>query len=70
MIQSGRGYSFIPDKKPDSLNTRLPRAGGNRLVKEMRGSIKWQTAQLAKAIFEAGISKQERTNPRSERYAR
>lgn len=32
-IQSGRGYSFLPDKKRDSLNTRLPRAGGKRLVR-------------------------------------
>jgi len=39
-------------------------------VKEMRGSIKWQTAQLARAIFEAGISKQERTNSESERYGK
>jgi integrase len=36
----------------------------------MRGSIKWQTAQLAKAIFEAKVSKEERTDPDSERYGK
>jgi integrase len=36
----------------------------------MRGSTRWQTAQLAKAIFEAGISKEERTNPESDKYGK
>ena len=36
----------------------------------MRGSIKWQTAELAKAMFEAKVSKEERTDPESERYGK
>ena len=36
----------------------------------MRGSIKWQTAELAKAIFEAKVSKEERTDPESEKYGK
>ncbi|MGD0230353.1 MAG: hypothetical protein ABSC19_08340 [Syntrophorhabdales bacterium] len=31
----------------------------------MRGSIRWQTGELAKAVFEAGVSKAERINPES-----
>ena len=36
----------------------------------MRGSIKWQTTQLVKAIFEPKVSKEERINPQSQRYGK
>ena len=29
----------------------------------MRGSVKWQTGQLAKALFEEGVSKAARVSP-------
>jgi len=34
----------------------------------MRGSVSWQTGELTKAIFEEGVSKEERTDPASEKY--
>lgn len=36
----------------------------------MRGSIRWQTGELAKVLFEAGISKAERINPESAHYGK
>ena len=36
----------------------------------MRGSIRWQTGELAKALFEAGISKAERVNPESAHHGK
>ena len=36
----------------------------------MRGSIRWQTGELAKAVFEAGISKAERVNPESAHFGK
>ena len=36
----------------------------------MRGSIRWQTGELAKAVFEAGVSKAERVNPESAHHGK
>jgi integrase len=36
----------------------------------VRGSIRWQTGELAKAVFEAGVSKVERINPESAQYGK
>ncbi len=33
--------------------------------RKLRGSIRWQTGELAKAVFEAGVSKAERVSPQS-----
>jgi hypothetical protein len=54
----GRSYSFTK-KLIDS--TLFPKAGENDRIRsrELRGSIRWQTGELAKAIFEASVSKTE-----------
>jgi len=36
----------------------------------MRGTIGWQTAELVKAVFEEGVSKEERTDTTSEKYGK
>lgn len=36
----------------------------------MRGTVKWQTAQLTKAIFEERLSKEQRTDPNDEAYGK
>ena len=59
------GVTAFPEKLIDL--TLFPGPGKSGLIRsnELRGSIRWQTGELAKAVFEAGVSKAERVNPQS-----